>query len=56
MDFYWYRCPKCGTTVSTPLERAELWCIRCGKRMRQPKAPEQEVTPSVEAPLFEKDH
>lgn len=32
-NYYWHRCPKCQHTISTPLQRLEAWCLRCGKRM-----------------------
>jgi DNA-directed RNA polymerase subunit RPC12/RpoP len=53
MNFYWYRCPKCAHTISTPSERLEVWCIQCGRRMTQPEQPQQE-TPTVDTPLFGK--
>ncbi len=52
MTFYWYRCPKCKKTVSTPLDRAELWCIPCGRRMKMTDDPTPTPTPQMETPLF----
>ncbi len=52
MTFFWYVCPKCKKTVSTPLDRAELWCIPCGRRMKVTDDPTPPPTPQMETPLF----
>ena len=48
--YYWHRCPKCGYTISTPLQRLEAWCLRCGKRMT-PHETKPQPSPAAEAPL-----
>ncbi len=54
MTFYWYSCPRCKRTISTALDRAEIWCLPCGKMMHRPKDEpvSKERTPAIETPLF----